>query len=90
MLKVLGSWMNRYFGEEEAVLLTVLLAIILVALITLGEILAPFIASLIFAFLLQGGVNRLVLCRVPRRMAVVIIFLLFWVFFLLFWLFFCH
>ena len=51
MLKVLGSWMNRYFGEEEAVLLTVLLAIILVALITLGEILAPFIASLIFAFL---------------------------------------
>ena len=77
MLKVLGSWMNSYFGEEEAVLLTVLLAIILVALITLGEILAPFIASLIFAFLLQGGVNRLVLCSVPRRMAVVIIFLLF-------------
>ena len=77
MLKVLGNWVNRYFGEEEAVLLTALLAIIFVVLITLGEILAPFIAALIFAFLLQGGVNRLVLCRVPRRVAVVVIFLLF-------------
>jgi putative permease len=77
MLKVLGSWVNRYLGKEEAVLLAVLLAITFVALITLSEILAPFIAALIFAFLLQGVVNRLILCRVPRKVAVVVVFLLF-------------
>ena len=77
MLKVLGKWVDRYFGEEEAVLLAALLGIALVSLITLGEIIAPFIAALIFAFLLQGGVNRLVYWRVPRVTAVIIVFLLF-------------
>ena len=35
------------------------------------------VVALIFAFLLQGGVNRLILCRVPRKVAVVVVFLLF-------------
>lgn len=77
MLKVLGSWINRYFGEEETVLLAVLLISALVILITLGQIIAPFIAALIFAFLLQGGVNRLTLLGIPRIVAVIGVFLFF-------------
>ena len=77
MLKVLGGWINRYFGEEETVLLAVLLISALVVLITLGQIIAPFIAALIFAFLLQGGVNRLTLLGIPRIVAVISVFLFF-------------
>lgn len=77
MWKVLDTWVNRYFGEEEAVLLTFLLAVALVVMITMGEILAPFLAALIFAFLLQGSVNRLVKWKMPRLLAVTLVFLAF-------------
>lgn len=77
MWKVLGTWVDRYFGEEEAVLVSILLLVALVVVITMGEILAPFIAALVFAFLLQGGVNHLVKWRVPRIVAVLLVFLLF-------------
>ena len=73
MWKVLGSWVNRYFGEEEAVLLALLLAVALVVVATMGEIMAPFVAALIFAFLLQGGVNRLERLKVPRLVAVTLV-----------------
>lgn len=77
MLKVLNTWINRYLGEEESVLLAVLLIFSLIILITLGQIIAPFIAALVFAFLLQGGVNRLMVLGVPRMVAVSSIFLVF-------------
>lgn len=77
MWKVLGSWVNRYFGEEEAVLLAILLVVALIVVVTMGEIVAPFIAALIFAFLLQGGVNRLTKWKVPRLVAVTLVFLFF-------------
>jgi putative permease len=77
MWKVLGNWVDRYFGEEEAVLLTMLLVIALVVVVTMGEILAPFIAALIFAFLLQGGINHLIKWKVPRIVAVILVFLVF-------------
>lgn len=77
MWKVLGTWVDRYFGEEEAVLVSILLLVALIVVITMGEILAPFIAALVFAFLLQGGVNHLVKWRVPRIVAVLLVFLLF-------------
>lgn len=77
MWKVLGTWVDRYFGEEEAVLVSILLLVALVVVITMGEILAPFIAALVFAFLLQGGVNHLVKWRVPRIVSVLLVFLLF-------------
>lgn len=77
MWKVLGSWVNRYFGEEEAVLLAILLVVALIVAATMGEILAPFIAALIFAFLLQGGVNHLTTWNVPRIVSVILVFLFF-------------
>jgi putative permease len=77
MWKVLGSWVNRYFGEEEAVLLAILLVVALIVAATMGEILAPFIAALIFAFLLQGGVNHLTKWSVPRIVSVTLVFLFF-------------
>lgn len=60
MLKIFRSWTNRYFYDEEALVLLLLLALGLVLVVTMGTVLAPAIAGLILAFLLQGLVQRMV------------------------------
>lgn len=76
-LEVIGGWINRYFSNEEAIYLVVLLAVVLIVLLTLGGILAPVLAGLVVAFLLQTFVDRLTRWRVPRLVAVWTVFLLF-------------
>lgn len=70
MLAIVKNWINRYFGQEEVVLLVLLLLAALVVLATLGQVLAPVLAALIIAFLLQGMVQRLKSWRVPHWLAV--------------------
>lgn len=68
MLKVVKSWVDRYFSDEEAVILFVLLVGGMAFIVLWGDILAPVIASIIVAYVLQGligylrskGVNNLV------------------------------
>ncbi len=76
-LEVIGGWINRYFSNEEAIYLVVLLAVSLIVLLTLGGILAPVLAGFVIAFLLQGFVERLTRWGVPRLLAVWTVFLLF-------------
>ena len=70
MLNILRGWVDRYFGEEEAVLLMLILVASLVVVLTMGSVLAPAIAGLIIAFLLQGLVDRLKSWRMPHWLAV--------------------
>lgn len=70
MLGIVRNWVNRYFSQEEVVLLVLLVAVALVVLATLGQVLAPVLAALIIAFLLQGMVQRLVSWHVPHWLAV--------------------
>ena len=76
-LEVIGGWVNRYFSNEEAIYLVLLLAAGFLVLFTLGGVLAPVLTGLVLAFLLQGLVKRLVLWRVPETGAVYLTFLLF-------------
>ena len=68
MKKILHKWIERYFGTEEALLLTIILVVSLVVFATLGAVLGPVFAALILSFLLQGVVNALVRYGVPRAM----------------------
>ena len=70
MIRILRGWADRYFGEEEAVILLVLLLGSLVLILTMGQVLTPALASLVIAFLLQGVVARLKQWRVPHWAAV--------------------
>ncbi|GAB1264642.1 AI-2E family transporter [Aurantivibrio infirmus] len=72
MINIFRNWMNRYFADEEAVLVVILLAAAVVLMMTLGDILAPIIASVIIAFLMEGMVARLKGIGVPHIVAVVI------------------
>ena len=65
-LEVIGGWVNRYFSNEEAIYLVVLLAAGFLILFMLGGVLAPVLTGLVLAFLLQGLVKRLVIWRVPE------------------------
>ena len=54
MFDIFKKWHKRYLSEEEAVLLLVLLALGLILLLTIGDILAPVLAALVLAYLMQG------------------------------------
>ncbi len=75
MLTIFRNWMERYFADEEAVLLAVLLTVGTIVILTMGNILAPMIASVIIAFLMQGMVERLKQAGAPHLIAVSVTFL---------------
>lgn len=72
---VFKNWAERYFSDEEAVILLIVLFLGFAAVIWLGGMLAPFFTALVIAFLLQGVVNMLMRQHVPEMMAVAIVFL---------------
>ncbi|BCD97855.1 AI-2E family transporter [Marinagarivorans cellulosilyticus] len=76
MIKVFERWIERYFADEEAILIAVLLVVSVAVLVTMGVVLAPMIAAIIIAFLLQGVVARLEHWGVPHIAAVTMAFLL--------------
>lgn len=77
MVKVLRSWMHRYFSDEQAVVLAVLLILGFTAILTLGGMLAPVLTGLVLAFLMQGLVNAFERLRLPQVAAVWLVFTLF-------------
>ncbi len=77
MFKVAQDWIQRYFSDEEAVVLGVLLVLAFTAVLTLGGIMAPVLAGMVLSFLMHGLVMTLERLRVPSWLAVTIVFALF-------------
>tara|TARA_R100001377_G_scaffold78415_1_gene56115 strand:- start:326 stop:1402 length:1077 start_codon:yes stop_codon:yes gene_type:complete len=77
MRKLLRSFFDRYFHDEEAVIFVILLGLGLLVLVTMGSVLAPLFAAVVTAYLLQGLVNRLVDYNVPYMISVTIVYVLF-------------
>ncbi|MGY2292142.1 AI-2E family transporter [Pseudomonas sp. SDO528_S397] len=77
MFKVLRDWIQRYFSDEEAVVLAVLLFLAFTAVLTLGGMLAPVLAGMVLAYLMQGLVVTLERLRLPGSAAVGLVFALF-------------
>jgi len=77
MLDIFQKWYRRYLFEEESVLLLVLLTIAVVLLMTIGDILAPVLAALVLAFLMQGVAGQLERHGVPKWLGVSVAYILF-------------
>lgn len=75
MIPILRQWFQRYFSDPEAVLLLSILALGFGLIIFFGKILAPVLAGVVFAYLLEWLVVQLERCKVPRLPAVIIVFL---------------
>lgn len=74
MLGVVKGWGHRYLSDPQAILFLVLLCGGLLLVMVMGQILAPVIASIIIAYLLQWFVNILTRCKVSRLTAVLVVY----------------
>jgi len=77
MLDIFEKWYRRYLFEEESILLLVLLIISVGLLMTIGDILAPVIASVILAYLMQGVANVFERLGLPPRLSVSLTYIIF-------------
>jgi putative permease len=77
------NWFRRHFSDPQLVLLAVLLLLGSLAVLLLGHMLAPVLASVVIAYLLEGLVGLMERHHLPRLVAVLVVFLSF-VFFILF------
>lgn len=76
MFDFLSSWYRRYFTDPQAALLVVLLVAGFLVIYFMGDMLAPLLAAVVIAYLLEGPLCKLQR-RMPRLAAVAVIFLLF-------------
>ena len=58
MVKVIKIWFHRYFSDPQAVLLAILLLTSFTILMTMSQMLAPVLVSLVIAYLLEGLIKR--------------------------------
>ena len=77
MLDIFNKWYKRYLFEEEAILLLVLLPIAVVLLMTIGDILAPLLAAIVLAYLVQGLSSQLQRHGLPHWAGVALSFTVF-------------
>jgi len=77
MLDIFNKWYRRYLFEEESVLLLVLLVVAVLLLVTIGDILAPILASIVLAYLMQGLAGRLQGTGLPPWVGVTVAYILF-------------
>jgi putative permease len=87
-MNILRIWYDRYFTDPQVVILAVLLVAGFMVAIYFGEMLAPVLAGIVIAYLLDGVVDKFTRLGMPRISAVVLVFILFVTFlvFALFWL----
>jgi len=79
-MEVVRRWFQRYFSDPQVVILALVLLAGFVVVITMGQMLAPVLAALVLAYLLEGLVAALQGWGVPRLGSVTVVFLVFMVF----------
>ena len=76
-MQLIKDWFRRYLSNPQVVILLTLLLFGFVFILFTGKILAPVLASIVIAYLLQSIVRKLENLKVPRLMAVLFTFTLF-------------
>jgi putative permease len=86
MIELLSRWYYRYFSDPQAVLLTLILVLGTTIILTMGNMLAPALAAIVIAYLLEGIVRVMEKRKVKRIRAVILVYSVFsaFVIFLLF------
>ena len=81
-MEFIKNWFRRHFSDPQLVILALLLIIGSVLIIILGGMLAPVLASVVLAYLLEGLVGFMERHRIPRLIAVLSVFFTFMIFLL--------
>ncbi len=77
MIYLIRSWYEKHFTDPEAVILFFFLLFGAIFVVTLSSILAPVIAAIVIAFVLEWFVRLTSYCKIPRLVAVIGVFMLF-------------
>jgi putative permease len=75
-------WFKRQIANPQIVFLTIALLVFLLLITYTGQMLAPVLASIVIAYLLEGLVKYLQRLKVPRLPSVMVVFVLFVLFIL--------
>lgn len=76
-MNIVHKWLRRHTSNPQIVILVSILIFSALVLYVFGNILAPVLASVVIAYLLEGLVVILERIRIPRLLAVSIVFLTF-------------
>lgn len=76
----LSAWFRRYFSDPQIIFLTTFLIVGFAVVLTMGDMLAPVLASIVIAYLLEGIVALLERFSWPRFAAVLLVFIGFMMF----------
>jgi len=74
---MLKEWYRRYANDPQIIILFTILVVGFVLVLTMGDMLAPVIAAIVIAYLLEGLINVLERLKVSRMIALVTVFTLF-------------
>lgn len=77
MIKMIKHWYNKYFSDPQVVVLILILLVGFFFILLFGKFLAPVIAAIVIAYLLDGLVTVLNKIKIPRLLSVLIVFILF-------------
>ncbi|WP_087019432.1 AI-2E family transporter [Thaumasiovibrio subtropicus] len=77
MFEMLNSWYKRRFSDPHATALLVLLVVGFLTIYFFGHLIAPVLAAIVLAYLLEWPVMRMTKLGVPRTMSVVVVIVLF-------------
>ena len=73
----LVNWFKRQINNPQIIILGVILIIVFALIVYAGEMMAPVIAGIVIAYILEGGVKIIEAIKIPRFGAVMIVLLLF-------------
>ncbi len=79
-MQLIADWFRRTFSDPQIVFLVAVLLVGFAVVLTMGDMLAPVLASAVIAYLLEGLVVVLENRGMPRLLAVVLVFIAFMVF----------
>jgi putative permease len=76
-MHILKKWFSDYLSDPQIIIFILIGIFFLLVFMTLGEYLAPVVASIVLAYLLESLIRPLERLGVPRLLAVTIVFLFF-------------
>ncbi len=79
-MQVITDWFRRYFSDPQVVFLAAALLVGFAVVLSMGYMLAPALASIVIAYLLEGLVSYLQRYGWPRLVAVLVVYIAFLVF----------
>ena len=74
-MNVVSNWFRLMLGNPQLVVLVLTLVLGLAAVLWIGDMVAPILASVIIAYLLDGVAQPLTRHRVPRMLAILVVYL---------------